>query len=159
MAKTVGYEKLTRKQKKLLDAAEEAMKNAYSPYSGFSVGAAVRTVDGTIITGANVENAVYGESVCAERAAILRANAMGHRMHEAMAIISKGRDFDTKTVNGPCGPCRQVLYEFSQLSGIDIEVMLSTTKKDRVLISTINELLPFPFGPKKLGIGVAKYGK
>lgn len=154
MAKIVSYEELTEKQKRLLDEAEKAMNGAYNPYSKFSVGAAVMTNDGKIITGTNVENAVYGETVCAERVAILRANAMGHRNYDAMAIITP-----QKTPSAPCGGCRQVIYEFSEVSEKDIEIIDSNKKKDKILVSSIGELLPFPFGPKRLGVDIEKYKK
>lgn len=157
--KIATYGKLTRQQKQLLGEAEKAMMNSYSPYSNFSVGAALLAMDGTIIAGTNVENAVYGETVCAERAAILRANAMGHRTFKAIAIISEGKNFETKEVTGPCGPCRQVLYEFSEISGIDLEIIVSTTRKDKILVAKLSELLPFPFGPDKLRIDISKYRK
>lgn len=154
--KIVGYGKLTRQQKLLIDEAELAMANSYSPYSNFSVGAALLAMDGTMIAGTNVENAVYGETVCAERTAITRANAMGHRTFRAMAIITKG---GAKGVIGPCGPCRQVIYEFSEISGIDLEILVSTTRKDKILVAKISELLPFPFGPGHLGVDIKKYKK
>ena len=157
--KELTYEELTETQKKLLDAAEKAMKNSYNPYSKFFVGAAILTKNDKIITGTNVENAAYGSTICAERAAILRANAMGYRVYKAIAIIAKGQDFDTEDVVGPCGSCRQVLYEFSQISEQNLEVIMSTTKKDKIVISSIEELLPLAFGPKDLGIDVKKYQK
>ena len=128
------------------------MQNAYSPYSKFCVGAAILTTEGQIVTGANVENAAYGSSICAERAAILRANAMGYRMWKSLSVIATGSDFETKEVTAPCGSCRQMLYEFSQVSGVDLQILMSTTRKDRIIISSINELLPFAFGPKDLGM-------
>ena len=157
--KTTTYEKLTETQKKLLDKAEKVMANSYNPYSNFSVGAALLTQDDKIVTGTNVENAAYGSTICAERAALLRANAMGYRMFKAMAIIGKKIDFDTKEVSGSCGSCRQMLYEASQVSGQDLELIMSTTNKDKIIISSINELLPLPFGPKDLGIDIKKYRK
>jgi len=153
------YEKLSEIQKKLLDEAEKVMPNSYNPYSNFFVGAALLTQDDKIITGTNVENAAYGNCICAERAAILRANAMGYRRFKAIAVIAKGLDFDTKEVTTPCGSCRQMLYEASQISGKDLEVIMSTTKKDKIIISSISELLPLAFGPTDLGIDIKKYRK
>jgi len=156
---TKKYEDLTEMQQKLLDAAEESMKTAYNPYSNFSVGSAILTQTDIIITGSNVENAAYGSTLCAERAALLRANAMGHRVFKAVAIIAKGPDFDTKEVTGPCGSCRQMLYESSQVSEKDLDVIMSTTKKDKIVLSSIKKLLPLAFGPKDIGIDVKKYQK
>ena len=98
-------------QVKLLDAAEEAMEKAYNPYSHFYVGAALLTADGKIITGANYENASYGNTICAERAALLKANAEGYRRFKAIAIIAKGENFDVDKPTAPCGACRQSIFE------------------------------------------------
>ncbi len=146
-------------EKKLLDEAEGAMRNSYNPYSNFSVGAALLTQNNKIITGANVENAAYGSTICAERAAILRANAMGYKKYEAMAIIAKGQNFDIKKPAAPCGNCRQMLYESSEISDKDLRIIMSTTKKDKIIISSINELLPLAFGPKELEVDIKKYQK
>lgn len=73
------------------------------------------------------------------------------------AINARGETFDTKEVTGPCGSCRQVLYEISQVSGCDLKVILSTTKKDKIVITTIRELLPLAFGPVDFGIDIRKY--
>jgi len=135
------------------------MLNAYSPYSKFCVGAALRTLDGKIFTGANVENAAYGSTICAERMALGNANANGHRMFTMIAIIAKGENFDTTSITAPCGSCRQMLYEASQVSKRNLEIIMSTTKKDNIGISSIGELLPNAFGPDDLGIDVEKYRK
>lgn len=153
----VSYETLSEEYKKLLYEAEKAMARAYNPYSGFSVGAALLTKEGEIITGANVENAAYGSSICAERAAILRANAEGFRVFQAIAVIAKGKDFDTTEITAPCGECRQVLNEFAQISERDFDIILSTTRKDKVAILELSQLLSFAFGPKDLGIDLTKY--
>jgi len=153
----INYNDLPSFQKELLLAAEKVMKNAYNPYSNFFVGAALLSTDGTIIQGANVENAAYGSSICAERSAILAANAKGYRTFNNLAIIAKGVNFDTTEVTAPCGSCRQMLYESSQIAGNDLEIILSTTKKDKILITSINELLPLAFGPLDIGIDVEKY--
>lgn len=97
---------LTPAEQALVEAARQARANAYAPYSRYAVGAAVRTADGRIFTGCNIENASYGLSICAERVAVFRAVAEGARAIEAVAIV---------TENGatPCGACRQVLMEFT----------------------------------------------
>ncbi len=158
--KEVAYEDLDRLPKAALDDAEKALENAYNPYSHFYVGAALFTADGYNITGTNFENAAYGSTICAERAAVLRANAMGIRRYfTGIAIIARGEDFNTTEVTGPCGSCRQVLYELAQLSGGNLMVILSTTKKDKIIVTTIKELLPLAFGPVDLGIDISKYQK
>jgi len=153
----IEYENLSEDYQRLLNEAEKVMDRAYNPYSGFSVGAALLTKNGKIITGANVENAAYGSSICAERAAILRANAEGYREFCAIAVIAKGKDSDTTGITAPCGECRQVLNEFSQVSECDFDVILSTTKKDKIAIFKLSQLLSLPFGPKDLGINVKRY--
>ena len=92
----------------ILDKAFEAMENAYSPYSNYKVGACVLTKDNKYFIGANIENASYGLTNCAERNAIFQAYSNGYRKNdiEAIAIVSNG-----KTLATPCGACRQVLVE------------------------------------------------
>ncbi|MBI4154434.1 cytidine deaminase [Candidatus Woesearchaeota archaeon] len=153
----ITYQELDPTQQMLLDQAAKAMETAYNPYSRFFVGAALLSQDGTIITGSNVENASYGLTNCAERSAIFRANAMGIRAFYKIAIVGRGENYDTEGITGPCGSCRQVIYESAQISEMDLEVILSTTKKDKIAVHTISELLPLAFGPKDLGIDVKKY--
>ena len=147
----IDYDSLSADQKELLDEAAKAMETAYNPYSGFFVGAALRTSDGQIFTGSNVENAAHG-SICAERSAIVRANARGYRHFTAVAVIARGKDFSTTKATAPCGACRQMLYEFAQLVGVNIQIILSTTQKDKIILTDIEELLPLGFGPQDLGI-------
>jgi len=141
----IEYRNLDEEEKKLVQAAERAMKTAYNPYSKFSVGAAILTESGKIITGSNVENAAYGSTICAERVAVFRANAIGERNFKKVAIITSG-----DKISGPCGACRQVLFEFSQISGLDFLVIMTNLKKDKVILAKISELLPLGFGPKDL---------
>lgn len=154
--KKVTYVDLSELQKKMLDSAITVMKTSYSPYTHFSVGAALSTYDDKIITGSNVENAALGDSICAERAAILRANATGYRQFKSIAIVAKGKE-ETKDVSAPCGSCRQMLYEASSVSERDLEIIMATKKKDKIIVSSISELLPLAFGPVDLGIDVKKY--
>jgi cytidine deaminase len=155
----VPYSSLTDGWKSLLSEAERVMENAYNPYSRFYVGAALLARNGEIIGGTNVENAAYGSTICAERSAILRANAMKILSFDALAIIARGENFDTTEVTGPCGSCRQMIYESSQISEKDFEILMSTTRKDKIIIATIKELLPLGFGPADLGIDITRFQK
>ncbi|MBI4992306.1 MAG: cytidine deaminase [Candidatus Harrisonbacteria bacterium] len=157
--KEVKYVDLTDLQRQALDEAARVMENAYNPYSHFYVGACLISVDGRLIGGANVENSAYGSTICAERAAILRANAMGIRIFRGVAIIGRGENFNTTEVTGPCGSCRQMLYEVAQLSEYDLEMVMSTTKKDKIIVAAMEELLPLAFGPMNLGADISKYQK
>ena len=122
----------------LLQAAEQAQKMAYAPYSSFPVGAAVLAADGTIYAGCNVENASYGLTICAERNAIAHAVSCGSQHFTAVAVV---------TDNGvtPCGACRQVLAEF----GSQMTVIVADTRGNRQIYS-LAELLPQAFGPAQL---------
>lgn len=155
--KNIHYEELSDLQRLALDEATQVLENSYNPYSHFYVGACLISQDGRLISGTNFENAAYGSCICAERAATLRANSMGVRRFIGIAINAWGAGFDTQEVTGPCGSCRQVLYEIAQVSGCDLEVILSTTKKDKIVITTIRELLPLAFGPVDLGIDISMY--
>ena len=149
--------KLKDYQVKLLDAAAGVMEKAYNPYSKFFVGAALLTKDGQTITGANFENASYGHTICAERSALVRANAMGFREFKAVAVIARGADFEAKSPTAPCGACRQMLFEASQISGTDLEVIMSNTDRSKVTVMKISELLPLAFGPEDLGVKLEDY--
>ena len=94
--------------RELLRIAKEASLNAYVPYSGFPVGAALECEDGTVYTGCNVENAAYGDTICAERTAVVKAVSEGQRSFTRIAIYGEGKGYCM-----PCGSCRQVLAEFS----------------------------------------------
>ena len=149
--KNVDYDNLTALQKGWLHAANATLDKAYNPYSHFAVASAILTIEGKTFTGVNVENAAYSPGNCAERTAIFSAIANGHKEFKAIAIIAKPDKGITKKVTAPCGVCRQVIFEFSQVSGIDIEVIMATTDMKKIIISTINELLPLGFGPADLG--------
>ena len=126
----------------LLDKAEEARSHSYSPYSGYSVGAALLTKDGRIYLGCNVENASYTPTICAERNAFFKAVFDGIRVFSAIAVIGSG-----ESPAFPCGVCRQVMAEFCER---DFVVVTSNKDKSIVVQNTLNELLPNSFGPKDL---------
>lgn len=122
--------------KNLIKSAKEPLKRAYAPYSGFKVGAAVLTKTGRIFTGCNIENASYGLTVCAERAAVFNAVSAGHRSFTAIAVVTSG-----KSIAFPCGACLQVLSEFAP----DIRIILGTAAGKKVVTRRLKELLPTPF--------------
>jgi cytidine deaminase len=120
-------------KKKLIQSAQEAAYNSYSPYSHFRVGAALLCFDNTIITGTNVENRSYGLTMCAERTSVFSALSAGRRDFAAIAIYSPDSDAPLP----PCGACRQVLSEFV---GKDFPVIMAG--KTEVIETTMGELLP-----------------
>lgn len=123
----------------LVAAAREAKINAYAPYSGFKVGAALQSEDGRIFTGANVENASFGLSHCAERVALGSAVTAGARRFSRMVVVTDG-----SPPSAPCGACRQVLSEFGTEVAVDAVGPGATRRW------VLAELLPDGFGPGDL---------
>ena len=141
----------------LIARARAAALNAHAPYSRFAVGAAVLLTDGTIVTGANVENASYGLSLCAETVAIATLSAQG-RMRDVAAIgviggamDAEGRPTGTAPVR-PCGRCRQVLNEAAQMGARDFPVHCGAAEGAAVETYRVSTLLPDAFGPADLGL-------
>lgn len=125
------------KREELLQEAFKAMENAYAPYSKYHVGAAILCKDGTVFHGANIENASFGATNCAERSAVFAAYSEGYRKEtiEALAIVSDGF-----RIAAPCGICRQVLSEL--LEG-ETPIYLSNGKEE--MDTCMNDLLPMQF--------------
>jgi cytidine deaminase len=124
----------------LVAAARRARRHALADYSGFKVGAALETADGTIITGCNIENATYGLTLCAERVAMFKALSEGHRRFRRIAVVA-----DTADPTPPCGPCRQILWEFAG----DIEIVLANLRSEKGR-HQLSALLPLPFDRRLL---------
>jgi cytidine deaminase len=120
--------------------AREARELAHAPYSGFKVGAALKTRAGEIVTGCNLENASYGLTMCAERVAVFKAVSEGLSDFEAIVVVA-----DSKQLTAPCGPCRQILWEFCG----DILVHMSNSK-GRTRVMRLRDLLPLPFDGRSL---------
>ena len=125
---------------KLIDEAKKAMKNSYSPYSNFAVGAAVLTRQGQIYKGCNIENAAYGATNCAERTALFSAIADGQVQFEAIAIVSSSGDYTY-----PCGICRQVIAELMPKGKLIFSNNEGSYKE-----LTVDEILPYAFTKENL---------
>jgi cytidine deaminase len=123
----------------LISAARNAQTRAYAPYSKFRVGAALEAADGTVFIGCNVENASYGLTICAERAAICAAVSAGAKRFRRAVVVS-----DVDPPAAPCGACRQVLAEF----GLDLPIDGVGSK--RTVTWRLSDLLPEAFGPEQL---------
>lgn len=127
--------------RELVDQAIKMLDYSYVPYSKFPVGAALECADGSVFTGCNVENAAFGDTICAERTAVVKAVSEGHR-DDFIRIAIAGHSAD---YCWPCGSCRQVLFEFAP----DLEVLVAKEGGDFVKLS-LRELLAHGFGPKAL---------
>lgn len=125
---------ITPRDKTLFEQANSVREHAYAPYSGYRVGAALRTRSGRIFTGVNVENAAYPSGMCAERVAIFKAVSEGEREFEKLVLV---------TDNGgtPCGACRQVMAEFA----LDMPVVIMDAQGNVRQETTVRELLPGAF--------------
>ena len=129
-------------RQELLRLAKEARDHSYSPYSHYSVGAALLTKDGRIYQGCNIENASFTPTICAERTAFFKAVFDGVREFAAIAIIGSG-----ELPAYPCGVCRQVMAEFC---GADFVIVTSNRDGSEVVTETLDRMLPHRFGPKDL---------
>ena len=124
----------------LVAAATLARTRAHARYSGFKVGAALETSDGDVVTGCNIENATYGLTLCAERVALVKALSDGHAVFTRIVVVA-----DTENPTPPCGPCRQLLWEYCG----DIEVILANLQGTTATLR-LSELLPMPFDARLL---------
>lgn len=127
----------------LIETAKKARLQSVAPFSNFLVGAALKTADGKVYTGCNVESASYGLTVCAERVAIWKALSEGQREFTELAIVA-----DTTTVTPPCGTCRQIIHEFCRNAHIILANLQGETQE-----CSIKELLPRAFDARFLSGG------
>ena len=144
------YEELPTPVKLLVDSAKDATANSYSPYSQFSVGAALRLEDGTVIKGANQENAAFPVTMCAERAAVFNAQSnCPQKAITDIAIAARNANGFVDEPVSPCGSCRQALLEMEQRYNRDIRVYLCGA--DRVyMLDSVKNLLPLSFVDKSM---------
>lgn len=141
-----SFDELDNEKRDLLSEAANACSKAYSPYSGFSVGAAIKSSDGRIFTGNNQENAAYPSGLCAERVALFSAMAQFPDLKITQLAIS------IKTLNGsvnspvaPCGACRQVIAEYEHRQNSKIEIIFSSETGKTIVVNGVESLLPFTF--------------
>ena len=132
--------------KEMIDQAFEAMGKAYTPHSGFKVGAALLSADGTLYQGCNIENAAYTPSNCAERTAFFKAVSQGEKEFKAICIVG-GKEGIPTGLTAPCGVCRQVMMEFCDPETFQI---ILAAGREEYKIFYLKELLPMGFGPKNL---------
>ena len=138
----------------LVERARAAALRAYAPYSRFHVGCAIESVDGEVVTGANMENACYRLGICAEQSALTAAqHAFG--LDKVAKIAAAGGRIEGEVLAGegvctPCGGCRQAILEAAQLSGRDVEILCATGDGGNVESHRIGELIPHGFGPANL---------
>ena len=133
------------KDVELISMAKKAAENAYVPYSGYTVGAALLAKDGRVFLGCNIENAAYGPTNCAERTAFFKAVSEGEREFVAIAVVG-GKDLDFRDYFTPCGVCRQVMAEFCDG---DFRVLVGKNG-DEYLSLTLGDLLPYTFNSDRL---------
>ena len=138
----------------LVKKARAAAQKAHAPYSGFSVGCAIESVDGEVVVGANMENACYRLGVCAEISALTAAQQAFGLARIARVAVSGGRfvegRFTGRDICRPCGGCRQAIYEAFCLAGRDIAVISSCAEGEATATESIRDLLPDAFGPANL---------
>ena len=151
----MGVPKVTAMtETELVAAAREAALRAYAPYSHFSVGCAIESIDGEVVTGANMENACYRLGLCAEQSALTAAqHAFGLAKVARIAVAGgdgSGGDLAGDGVCTPCGGCRQAILEAAILSGRDIEILCASGAGGKVERHPISALIPHGFGPANL---------
>ena len=141
-------------EEELVDAARAAALKAYAPYSRFHVGCAIESVDGEVVTGANMENACYRLGICAEQSALTAAqHAFG--LDKVAKIAVAGGGIEGGALSGamictPCGGCRQAIFEAACVSGRDVEILAANGDGSAVERFAIGALLPNGFGPANL---------
>jgi len=146
-----SIETLTTTDHELLDKAILACSSAYAPYSGFSVGAALRLANGKVILGNNQENSAYPSGLCAERVALFSASANYPGIPiEAIALTATTGRFVMNGPVTPCGACRQVLAEYENLHGSKIKIIMSSASGRVRIVEGTESLLPFLFHANEL---------
>ena len=144
--KVCTIDELSAQEREIVDAARKATANSYAVYSGFSVGAAVRLSDGTVVTGTNQENAAYPSGLCAERTTLFWAHSRYPNdavLTLAIAAYTNGKELDTPIP--PCGACRQVILETEKRFKTPMKIILYGAKECYIIEDGVKALLPLSF--------------
>jgi len=148
---TSTWADLDPESKKLIKIAEEALPDAYAPYSNFRVAAAILLDDDIIVTGTNQENAAYPDGMCAERVALFtKASQYPDRYIKKLVVVAKAENAQALSPATCCGSCRQVMLEFEQRQGKTYEVIMQSYDRKWVKAPTVESLLPFSFTKRNL---------
>ncbi|MBE6302880.1 MAG: cytidine deaminase [Bacteroidales bacterium] len=146
VVKVCSYEELSPADRQLTDAAREAAKKSYAPYSLFNVGAAVRLDGGEIVCGSNQENAAYPSGLCAERTTLFWAGAQHpDKAVEAIAIAARDKDGEIEKPISPCGACRQVMLETEMRFDRPMRIILYGSRECYIIKGGTKELMPLSF--------------
>lgn len=149
-AELCDFSELTVSEQSLVLEAQQALTQAYAPYSNFHVGAAVLLADGTIVKGSNQENAAYPSGLCAERVAIFSAGANHpNQQVQMVAIAAKPKDAADYVMASSCGNCRQAMMEYESKQEKPIQLLI-VRPNNEILKTTVGDLLPFGFDSKSL---------
>lgn len=147
--KILEFDDLSANDRQLVLAGEQGLKNAYAPYSLFSVGSAVRDMNGKITTGNNQENAAYPSGLCAERVALFAAKSQDQTPLETIVVLAKNQEQHLADAF-PCGSCRQVMIEYASLQKSPIRILMQRKEGDFILLDDVRILLPFHFDAQQL---------
>ena len=142
-----NWKDLNKSDQDLIESARDVMKNAYAPYSKFSVGAAALLSNGEVVKGSNQENIAYPSGLCAERVALFYAGAnFPNEAVETLAIVAEGDLVPVETILSPCGGCRQVMVETESRQKKAYRVILVSQNGEVVVFKAATDLLPLAFG-------------
>ena len=146
-----NFDELDKSERQLINIAKRAYLNAYAPYSGFLVGAAVLLENDVVVSGNNQENVAYPSGLCAERVALYYAGANYPNLKvKKIAIASKSKSYEITDVVSPCGACRQVMAEYQQNQNENIRVLLHSPNGEVLITDSVEDLLPFMFNSEQL---------
>lgn len=144
---------LSTDRQKLLVEAEKALEGSYAPYSRFHVGVAILLANGETVQGSNQENAAYPSGICAERAAIYYTGSHFPGVEiKTIAVVARKSGEEELTPACPCGACRQAMLEYEEKQNKPIELIFKIKQKGFVVVSAVQDTLPFKFGADSLGL-------
>ncbi|MEL6558290.1 MAG: cytidine deaminase [Bacteroidota bacterium] len=146
--KILSENELSEEQKKTMEAATNAVKTAYSPYSNYQVGAALFLENGEVVAGNNQENAVYPLGLCAERVALFNSGTLYPTVKPLLLALTVASE---NKPGFPCGSCRQALIEFELRFECEISILIESRNNEYIYFDSVKEILPFAFDQSNLG--------